>query len=43
MKTGSVMADNAIRWDQPADVKSGDFFTIHAGVVHTLENNFSEN
>lgn len=42
MKTGSVLADSTINWDQGVEVKSGDFFTIHPGVVHQLENNTSE-
>ncbi len=42
MKIGSVLADKSIRWDQCVEVKNGDFFTIHPGVVHQLENNSSE-
>jgi mannose-6-phosphate isomerase-like protein (cupin superfamily) len=42
MKTGSVNADHTIKWDQTAEVQRGDFFTVDAGVVHTLENNSSE-
>jgi len=42
MKTGSVLADKSIRWNQCVEVKKGDFFTIHPGVVHQLENNYSE-
>lgn len=42
MKTGSVAADQSVKWDQCAEVTSGDFFTIHPGTVHQLENNSSE-
>jgi mannose-6-phosphate isomerase-like protein (cupin superfamily) len=43
MKTGIVLRDTTIKWNQPAEVQSGDFFTIHPGTVHRLENNSSEN
>lgn len=42
MKTGSVSADSTINWNQDLEVKNGDFFTIHPGVLHQLENNSSE-
>lgn len=42
MKTGSVTAGHSVRWEQCVDVTSGDFFTIHPGTVHQLENNSSE-
>lgn len=42
MKTGSVASDHSVKWDQCTEVKSGDFFTIHPGTVHKLENNSSE-
>jgi quercetin dioxygenase-like cupin family protein len=42
MKTGSVLPDASVNWNQPAEVQSGDFFTIHPEVVHQLENNSSE-
>lgn len=42
MKTGSVLPDQSINWDHGVEVGSGDFFTIHPGVVHQLENTFSE-
>jgi len=42
IKTGSITADETIKWNQPVEVQSGDFFTIHPGIVHRLENNFSE-
>lgn len=43
MKTGSIVTDKSINWNQCTEVTSGDFFTIHPGVVHQLENNSSEN
>lgn len=42
MKTGTLLADQSVKWDQCVEVKNGDFFTIHPGVVHKLENNSSE-
>ncbi|MBY0271799.1 MAG: cupin domain-containing protein [Alphaproteobacteria bacterium] len=42
MKIGSVTADQPVRWDQCREVTSGDFFTIHPGIVHQLENNSLE-
>jgi mannose-6-phosphate isomerase-like protein (cupin superfamily) len=42
MKTGSVAADQSVKWDQCVEVTSGDFFTIHPSTVHQLENNSSE-
>lgn len=42
MKTGSILPDESMQWNQPVEVKSGDFFTIHPEVVHQLENNSSE-
>ncbi|MBY0501338.1 MAG: cupin domain-containing protein [Alphaproteobacteria bacterium] len=42
MKTGVVVPDNTIKWNHPTEVQSGDFFTIHPGIVHRLENNSLE-
>lgn len=42
MKTGSVVADQSVKWDQCAEVTSGDFLTIHPDTVHQLENNSPE-
>lgn len=42
MKTGSLKVDKTIVWNTPVDVQTGDFFTIHPGIVHRLENNSSE-
>lgn len=42
MKTGSLLSNNDVTWNQPVDVQSGDFFTITPKMVHQLENNFSE-
>ncbi|MBA3812996.1 MAG: cupin domain-containing protein [Alphaproteobacteria bacterium] len=42
MKTGVVQTNNTIMWHEPVDVQIGDFFTIHPGAVHRLENNSSE-
>ena len=43
MKTGVALPDSAIKWNQPTEVQDGDFFTIHPGMVHRLENNSPKN
>ncbi|MBY0501750.1 MAG: cupin domain-containing protein [Alphaproteobacteria bacterium] len=42
MKTGVILPDSTIKWNQPIEVQSGDFFTIYPGMVHRLENNSPE-
>jgi len=42
MKTGLVLPNKSIAWNQSIEVQSGDFFTIYPGIVHKLENNSSE-
>ena len=42
METGVVSSNGAVKWNPSKEVRSGDFFTIYAGMVHRLENNSSE-
>lgn len=42
MKTGFLLTDQSVNWNQYLEVKTGDFVTIQPGVVHQLENHSSE-
>ena len=40
--TGLPLGDDMVTWNQSADLKSGDCFTIQKGQAHQLENTGSE-